>query len=168
MPLRGEGGGVGPLMANAIKNFHFDYVTTSLSSSSWLPIIFFLGTENGEGESVQTITHKYLSCFILLGVIKDQERNPEPLDVFKSQRVLRARVFQVQIFDSVVVPIVTSSVSGQAQDDYHSRTRRNFKMYTWSTSSILMMSITDIETLMFTGMFLLLILSKLKGAIFLL
>ena len=23
-------GGVGPLMANAIKNFHFDYVTTSL------------------------------------------------------------------------------------------------------------------------------------------
>ena len=138
------------------------------SSSGWLPIIFFLVTKNGEGESVQTITHKYLSCFILLGVIKDQEGNPEPLDVFKSQRVLRARVFQVQIFDSVVIPIVTSSVSGKVQKDYHSRTRRNFKMYTWSTSSILMMSITDIETLMLTGMFLLLILSKLKGAIFLL
>ena len=29
MPLRG---GVGPLMANAILNFHFDYLTTSLSS----------------------------------------------------------------------------------------------------------------------------------------
>ena len=28
MPLRG--GGVGPLMANAIKNFHFDYLNTSL------------------------------------------------------------------------------------------------------------------------------------------
>ena len=123
--------------------------------------------KRGRG-SVKTTITLYLSCFILLGVIKDQERNPEPLDVFKSQRVLRARVFQVQIFDSVVVPIVASSLTGQVQDDYHSRTRRNFKMYTWSTSSILMMSITDIETLMLTGMFLLLILSKLKGAIFLL
>ena len=27
--IKGGGGG-GPLMANAIKNFHFDYVTTSL------------------------------------------------------------------------------------------------------------------------------------------
>ena len=26
-----KGGGVGPLMANAILNFHFDYVTPSLS-----------------------------------------------------------------------------------------------------------------------------------------
>jgi len=26
----GGGGGVGPLMANAIKNFHFDYLNTSL------------------------------------------------------------------------------------------------------------------------------------------
>ena len=26
-----KGGGVGPLMANAILNFHFDYVTTSLT-----------------------------------------------------------------------------------------------------------------------------------------
>ena len=54
----------------------------------------------------------YLSCFILLCVIEDQEGNPEPLYVFKSQRVLRARVFQVQIFDPVVVPIVASSVTG--------------------------------------------------------
>ena len=30
LPLRG-GGGVGRLMANAILNFHFDYVTTSLT-----------------------------------------------------------------------------------------------------------------------------------------
>jgi len=30
LPLRG-GGGVGPLMANAIKNFHFDFLTTSLN-----------------------------------------------------------------------------------------------------------------------------------------
>ena len=28
--IKGEGGGVGPLMANAIKNFHFDYLTPSL------------------------------------------------------------------------------------------------------------------------------------------
>ena len=27
-----KGGGVGPLMANAIKNFHFDFLTTSLSN----------------------------------------------------------------------------------------------------------------------------------------
>ena len=26
-----KGGGVGPLMANAILNFHFDYLTTSLN-----------------------------------------------------------------------------------------------------------------------------------------
>ena len=26
-----KGGGVGPLMANAIKNFHFDFFTTSLT-----------------------------------------------------------------------------------------------------------------------------------------
>ena len=26
-----KGGGVGPLMANAIKNFHFDYLNTSLT-----------------------------------------------------------------------------------------------------------------------------------------
>ena len=36
------------------------------------------------------------------------------------------------------------------------------------TSAIFMMSMTDIETLMLTGMFTLLILSKLNGAIFLL
>ena len=28
--IKGGGGGVGPLMANAIKNFHFDFLTTSL------------------------------------------------------------------------------------------------------------------------------------------
>ena len=32
VPLRG--GGVGPLMANAIKNFHFDFLTTSLIKTS--------------------------------------------------------------------------------------------------------------------------------------
>ena len=31
MPLRG--GGAGPLMANAIKNFHFDYLKPSLSDN---------------------------------------------------------------------------------------------------------------------------------------
>ena len=35
MPLRGEGG-VGPLMANAIKNFHFDFLTTSLRSEVYI------------------------------------------------------------------------------------------------------------------------------------
>ena len=34
MPLRG--GGVGPLMANAILNFHFDYVTPSLTDKGRL------------------------------------------------------------------------------------------------------------------------------------
>ena len=29
--LGGGGGGVGPLMANAILNFHFDFLTPSLS-----------------------------------------------------------------------------------------------------------------------------------------
>ena len=28
-----KGGGVGPLMANAILNFHFDYLTTSLTKT---------------------------------------------------------------------------------------------------------------------------------------
>ena len=32
MPLRGRGG-VGPLMANAILNFHFDFLTPSLIQS---------------------------------------------------------------------------------------------------------------------------------------
>ena len=30
LPLRGGGGGVGRLMANAILNFHFDFLNTSL------------------------------------------------------------------------------------------------------------------------------------------
>ena len=29
-----KGGGVGPLMANAILNFHFDFLTTSLISKT--------------------------------------------------------------------------------------------------------------------------------------
>ena len=29
-----KGGGVGPLMANAILNFHFDYLTTSLMETA--------------------------------------------------------------------------------------------------------------------------------------
>ena len=30
----GQGGGAGPLMANAILNFHFDFLNTSLSGTS--------------------------------------------------------------------------------------------------------------------------------------
>ena len=36
LPLRG--GGVGPLMANAIKNFHFDYLKPSLSEKDQLVV----------------------------------------------------------------------------------------------------------------------------------
>ena len=32
LPLRGGGGGGGRLMANAILNFHFDFLNTSLTS----------------------------------------------------------------------------------------------------------------------------------------
>ena len=58
MPLRG--GGVGPLMANAIKNFHFDYVTTSL--------ILALQDKNYEKVSIinQIITHLYLLCISIV------------------------------------------------------------------------------------------------------
>ena len=31
-----KGGGVGRLMANAIKNFHFDYLHTSLIQDVWI------------------------------------------------------------------------------------------------------------------------------------
>ena len=89
----------------------FPRVTHGLVALVDCQLFSFWILKTGKGGSVKTIT-LYLSCFILLGVIKDQERNPEPLDVFKSQRVLRARVFQVQIFDSVVVPIIASSVTG--------------------------------------------------------
>ena len=34
-----KGGGVGPLMANAILNFHFDYLTTSLTQTT--PFFFY-------------------------------------------------------------------------------------------------------------------------------
>ena len=40
MPLRG---GVGPLMANAIKNFHFDFLTTSLMQDSFFHTIVGVG-----------------------------------------------------------------------------------------------------------------------------
>ena len=33
--IKGGDGGVGPLMANAILNFHFDYLHTSLIELSW-------------------------------------------------------------------------------------------------------------------------------------
>ena len=71
----------------------------------------------------------YLCCFIPLRVVKNQERNPKSLYVFKSQRILWPRLLQVQIFYSVVVPFIQSFVILTFMSHkYHSRTRRNFRM----------------------------------------
>ena len=54
LPLRGGRGGVGPLMANAILNFHFDFLTPSL-------IIIFcwiVCVESATGTKVQGIPGK--------------------------------------------------------------------------------------------------------------
>ena len=47
----------------------------------------------------------HLCCFVLLGVVKDKEGNPEPVDVFKRKSILRSRILQIQIFDAIVVPL---------------------------------------------------------------
>ena len=46
-----KGGGVGPLMANAILNFHFDYLTTSLNPSTGNHFLSFI--EESEQEQMQ-------------------------------------------------------------------------------------------------------------------
>ena len=55
-----------------------------------------------------SIALTYLSCLIPLGVVKNEKGNPQSLHVFKSQRILRSRLLQVQILDSVVVPLTPS------------------------------------------------------------
>ena len=55
--IKGGGGGVGPLMANAILNFHFDYLTTSLRFPQMFDIsapikskgMYHGGSEHGDG-----------------------------------------------------------------------------------------------------------------------
>ena len=49
MPLRGVG--VGRLMANAILNFHFDYLHTSLNDSAWLSFVICFSRQTGQRQS---------------------------------------------------------------------------------------------------------------------
>ena len=46
----------------------------------------------------------YMGCLVPLGVVKDEEWNPEPLNILESERILRAAFLQVEILDPVVVP----------------------------------------------------------------
>ena len=45
-----------------------------------------------------------MGCLVPLGVVKDEEWNPEPLNILESERILRAAFLQVEILDPVVVP----------------------------------------------------------------
>ena len=63
-----KGGGVGPLMANAILNFHFDYLTTSLNvnvfgNSLDIDPVDELGTERP-----QDLTHSCHGTFLQLRI----------------------------------------------------------------------------------------------------
>ena len=46
----------------------------------------------------------HLGGLVLLGVVKDKERNPKTMYIFQRKRVLRSRLFQIKVFDAVVVP----------------------------------------------------------------
>ena len=72
VPLRGGGGG--PLMANAILNFHFDFLTTSLRRQAWLKSTLALSLYNNGswshcwiglvgGSIVQFEQHLTLPCW---------------------------------------------------------------------------------------------------------
>ena len=51
-----KGGGGGPLMANAILNFHFDFLTTSLTDKGYKSIHKWLQTQFLPSLSVQVST----------------------------------------------------------------------------------------------------------------
>ena len=40
------------------------------------------------GQVVRVVT--YMGCLVPLGVVKDEEWNPEPLNILESERILRA------------------------------------------------------------------------------
>ena len=54
------------------------------------------------GQVVRVVT--YMGCLVPLCVVKDEEWNPEPLNILESERILRAAFLQVEILDPVVVP----------------------------------------------------------------
>ena len=60
----------------------------------------------------------HLGCFILLSVVKYEERNPEPLNILEGEGILGSGFLQVEILDPVVVPsnrIRTSSTKCKSQ-----------------------------------------------------
>ena len=46
----------------------------------------------------------HLGGLVLLGVVKDKERNPKTMHIFQRKRVLGSRLLQIKVFDAVVVP----------------------------------------------------------------
>ena len=44
---------------------------------------------SGEGGQVVRVV-TYMGCLVPLGVVKDEEWNPEPLNILESERILRA------------------------------------------------------------------------------
>ena len=52
----------------------------------------------------QTYVPFHLGGLVLLGVVKDKERNPKTMHIFQRKRVLGSRLLQIKVFDAVVVP----------------------------------------------------------------
>ena len=47
---------------------------------------------------------RYLGCFILFGIVKDKEWDPQSLNILKRNSILRANPFQIEVLDSIVIP----------------------------------------------------------------
>ena len=48
--------------------------------------------------------HQHLSGFVPLCIVEHQERDPQPLNIFQGQSVLRPSLLQVEILDPIVIP----------------------------------------------------------------
>ena len=62
----------------------------------WVMVVKWSGWSSGQGgqvggeggQVVRVVT--YMGCLVPLGVVKDEEWNPEPLNILESERILRA------------------------------------------------------------------------------
>ena len=95
----------------AIRHLHLfkgDSVELALKDIDLLHIVILAPDEVALPSESQLCILGARRRLVLLGVVKNQERNPQPLYVFKRQSVLGPSLLQVQILDTVVIPLTTS------------------------------------------------------------
>ena len=91
----------------AIRHLHLfkgDSVELALKDIDLLHIVILAPDEVALPSESQLCILGALRRLVLLGVVKNQERNPESLNILESKSILRSSSLEVEILDPVIVP----------------------------------------------------------------